>query len=95
MFDNNEVVCRGYWYYNKDTKTGVAIQKMDIIYGTGDYEDPLEIQNDRQINNYYIWFATAGSLDDFKSGGGYELTKEKAKRKAEELVNQKIEWIDE
>jgi len=66
MYDNGNLVCTGFWYYDTTIKTGVAIQKMPIIYGSGDYEDPDDIQNDREIENYYIWFASAGSLVDFK-----------------------------
>jgi hypothetical protein len=94
MYDNGKVVCNGLWYYDKTFKTGVAIQKMPIIYGSGDYEDPSEIQNDREIENYYIWFATSGSLIDFKNGAGYKLSLEEAKIEAERLVGQTIEWID-
>jgi hypothetical protein len=93
-FDHEKIVSTGFWYYNKHVKTGVAIQKMAIIYGSGDYEDPPEIQNDREIENYYIWFATSGSVVDFKNGAGYKLSIEEAKVEAERLVEQSIDWKD-
>ena len=94
MYNNGYIVCTGTWFYDDNVKTGVAIQKMPIIYGSGDYEDAPEIQDDHEIENYYIWFSTAGSLIDFRNGAGYGLSLDEAKAKAERLVRQNIVWTE-
>lgn len=93
MLDTKNLVSIGFWYYDGNIKTGVAIEKRLIIYGTGDYEDDQHTQNDKLLENYYIWFATAGT-DDFKNGGGYKLDLAQAKTEAERLVGQKIKWTN-
>ena len=93
MFDENNLVCIGFWYYDRQIKTGVAIEKSSIIYGTGDYEDGHDIQNDNLQDNYYIWFSTAGT-QDFKNGGGFKLDLDEAKTEVERLLEQKIVWTD-
>jgi hypothetical protein len=94
MYNNGHIVCTGTWFYDDNVKTGIAIQKMPIIYGSGDYEDPPEFQDDQEVENYYIWFSTAGSLIDFRSGAGYGLSLDEAKTKAEKLAGQRIAWTD-
>ena len=94
MVDKDNLVSIGLWYYDGTVKTGVAIEKRLTVYGTGDYEDNQDIQTDTSIENYYIWFATTGTLDDFRNGAGYRLSIKEAKEEAERLVGQKIEWIN-
>lgn len=91
MFQEGKLVCTGSWLYN-GVKTGVAIQKLSIIFGSGDYKDPAEIREDQEVENYHIWFSTAGDENNFINGGGHELTLEKAKSGAEKIVGQKIIW---
>ena len=93
MFEKNHLVSTGFWYYDGQIKTGVAVEKSSTVYGTGDYEDDQDIQNDKLQDNYYIWFSTAGT-EDFKNRAGYELGIEEAKTEAERLVGQRIVWTD-
>lgn len=92
MWEEGEVVAVGTWLYDGSVKAEVTIQKMPILFGSGDYQDPPEIREDREVESYYIWFAPAGEPGEFRAGGGAELTLEKAKRRAEELVGQEISW---
>jgi hypothetical protein len=62
MVNKGNLVSIGFWEYGDNVKTGVAIEKRSTVYGTGDYEDSQDIQTDSSIENYYIWFATAGHL---------------------------------
>lgn len=94
MYDDGQIVCTGTWLYDDRIKTGVAIQRMQILYGSGDYEDEPEIGDDKEIENFYIWFSTAGSFIDFRNGAGCRLSLDEAKTEAERLVGQIIKWTD-
>lgn len=93
MFDNKNFVSFGFWYYSENIKTSVAIEKKSTKHGTGDCEDDQDMQNDKVLDNYYIWFSSAGTKD-FKNGAGYKLDLDEAKAEAERIVGQKINWTN-
>ena len=39
-------------------------------WGTGDYEDPPEIAEDREIPTYYVELSVTTDPNDFRNGGG-------------------------
>jgi hypothetical protein len=92
MYEIGQVVLTGTWLYDGTVEQHVAIQKMPIIYGSHDHEDPPEVRDDREVENYFVWFDLAGGPGDFRAGGGWELTLDEAKARAERLVGQKIRW---
>jgi len=53
---NAEAVMRGKCIYNNTIEYEVKIVKWSILYGTGDYEDPAEIRDDRDIECYYVLY---------------------------------------
>ena len=91
--EKKDIVLIGKWLYDNAIECDVAIQKRSVICGSGDYEDPPEVRDDRTQENYYIWFASPNEPGTFRAGGGYGLTIEEAKSIAENLVNQKIQWF--
>lgn len=49
----------------------VFICESNIFPGTGDYEDDVEIKEDRLINCYGVWFENMVSVGEISAGGGY------------------------
>ena len=86
MYNSANIECRGYWLY-QNMKTGIAIEKSNCIYGSGDYEDEI----DKFKVCYYIWSSVAGSENEYKVGLGHKKTIEEAKKYAEEKCGE-IVW---
>lgn len=58
-----EGICK---YNGSDLKIWITLH--DISYGSGDYEDSEEIQNDKEVPTYYLWIEPAGGGQP--QGGG-------------------------
>jgi len=67
-------VKRGKCTYANTTEYEVIIVKWHILYGTGDYEDPIEIQEDQNVDCYYIFHENLIKKGDFNAGGGAFLS---------------------
>jgi len=52
------IVKRGCWLYDGVVPCEVRIVRHDILYGSGDYEDPPEFADDREVECYYLLFHT-------------------------------------
>jgi hypothetical protein len=83
LLENSKVVMKGSWTYGGTVKY-LQLIKSDVLYGSGDYEDPPEIRNDKEIECYYIEFLS--------TSGGFLILAE-AIIEAEELTNQKVSWM--
>lgn len=59
----------GTWLYDGSIPCEVRIVPHDTLYGTGDYEDPPEISDDREIESYYILFSTSVGEPPWVGGG--------------------------
>ena len=42
--------------YDDSTEYEVRIVKWHILYGTGDYDDPIELRDDNNIECYYVFY---------------------------------------
>jgi hypothetical protein len=67
--DNAPVVKRGQWLYDGTITCEVRIVRHDVLYGSGDYEDPPEISNDREVECCYLLFHTPVGLPEWGRGG--------------------------
>lgn len=68
--DNCKIMKQGILLYDNTSEYSVIIVESDILYGTGDYEDPPEIAEDRECRCYYVWSDSPGSRNEFRSGWG-------------------------
>jgi len=66
-----EIVREGQWLYAGTVKTRVRIRRSQVWYGTGDYEDPPEEADDRDVECYYIEWEAAGG-GSWGGGGAFE-----------------------
>jgi len=69
----------------------VKIIKWNVLYGTGDYEDPEEICEDRNIECYYVLFENIMCKDVFNVGGGGFLSLGDAVSDVESKVE--VKWM--
>lgn len=88
-----EIVKIGVALYDGVKKYKVRIIKSNIKYGTYDYEDEEEIQNDILNESYYVDFESLTEENTYNGKGFTGNTIEEAIKKVEELLKQKIEWI--
>lgn len=94
MFENAEVVLEGTWLYDGCITCHLRIIKWHTLYGSGDYEGPSEISDDKKIECHYVIFESMiekGKIDSFR--GGF-LTLSEAITEAEEVTYQKIYWAE-
>jgi len=47
---------QGMCIYDDSTEYEVRIVKWHILYGTGDYDDPIELRDDNNIECYYVFY---------------------------------------
>jgi hypothetical protein len=90
--DNSKVVQEGTALYDNAVQYGVRITKSSIWYGSGDYEDPPEIRQDREVECYYVWFESLTERGRFNAGGGACLTLAEAKSQVEKLTYGTVRW---
>lgn len=93
MYPDAPIVKRGTFLYAGETVCDVCIQKTNCRYGSGDYEDAPELQDDIEGEFFYVWYSLAGSRGDFRAGCGAFLTVGEAVRHVEESV-QGVKWLD-
>jgi hypothetical protein len=89
--DNLKVIMKGRWIYGESVTHTLQIVRSPVLYGSGDYYDPPEIRDDKEIECYYIEFLSTHKDKVDSMRGGF-LTLAEAIDKAEEITNQKIKW---
>jgi hypothetical protein len=67
---DGEVVLEGSWLYAGTTRYRIAIVRRGSRYGSGDYEDPPEVAQDREAATFEVWYTAAGDPERFAAGGG-------------------------
>ena len=61
------VIKKGVWLYDGDVVTDVRIVAQKITYGSGDYEDADDIQNDRAEPGFAVEWGSPGERGVFRS----------------------------
>ena len=67
MSSNGNPVKTGIWLYGGTVPTGVRIVESPIAFGTGDYEDERADRDDRIVKCFYVEWAVAGTISDWRS----------------------------
>ena len=60
----------GTFLYDDSVLCDVCISFSPVRFGTGDYEDQLEIGEDVVVDTYYVFFGSATERGCYNSGGG-------------------------
>ena len=71
--ENKQPIKTGTWLYDGNIPCEVRIVPHNILYGSGDYEDPPEIGEDQEVDCFYILFHTPFGNPKW-AGGGAVLT---------------------
>jgi hypothetical protein len=87
-----DVVLEGTWLYAGGISCRIAIVRRGTLYGTGDYEDPPEVAEDRQVEAFEVLYTAAGEPDRFSSGGGQFPSLELARAAAEAACGPSVTW---
>jgi len=69
---DGEVVKQGTWLYADEVICDIRILKRGWRYGTGDYEDPPAVREERKGEFYYIEFGSTVKRGEYASGGCHE-----------------------
>jgi hypothetical protein len=88
---DGELVLEGSWLYAGTTRCRIAIVRRGTWYGSGDYEDPPEVADDREVETFAVLY-TAGDPDRFAAGGGQYLSLEAARSGAENACGPSVLW---
>ena len=89
MFDLSKakIVKRTKGLYGGVREYEIIFVESDILYGTGDYEDPPEIADNQSVVCYYCGFENLIKKGDFNSWRGGYLTLDEAEKAIEAWVN--------
>ncbi len=91
VFTDTIAIKRGKCIYSGSTEYEVKIVKWHVLYGTGDYYDPPEIQNDRNVECYYVLYEDLVNKGTFNAGGGGYLSLDEAVSSVEAKVQ--VKWL--
>jgi len=83
---NPRRVKEGTWLYAGTAPAQVFIEEVDSIPGSGDYEDPEEVREDKVGRFFRVGYTAAGSTE-VCSGGGYFASIEEAILQAEKACS--------
>lgn len=92
MIDYADVISKAELLYSGERTYNAVIIKKDFMPGTGDYEDPDEIQNDKICECYLVLYEDLINPDNYVSGA-YHLTLEEAKTSIEHTAGFQ-KWIE-
>lgn len=85
------VVKRGVFTYDGSVQCGIEIAQTDFRPGSGDYEDPAEIQEDVPGTFYEVRFQAAGGDGRFSSASAGHESVEAAMKHVESIVRS-VRW---
>lgn len=75
---SREILASGTSLYDGKVPCRIVLVREDCIPGSGDYEDPPEIREDREVACVAVWHEAAGTPGVFNCCRGYYLTLEEA-----------------
>ncbi len=81
----------GTWLYADNVLCEVRIVRRHTLYGSGDYEDPPEIAEDRAVECFYLLFRTPTGQPEWV-GGGAALSLAEAELLAESKLGPSLVW---
>jgi hypothetical protein len=67
---NETVVKEGTFLYDEKVECDIRIVHSPLHYGSGDYQDEREIQDEREQDTFYIQYGSTTERGVFNAGGG-------------------------
>jgi hypothetical protein len=84
--DEEVVVKAGLWHYAGEIAAQVTIVRRPVTFGSGDYEDPPEIGEDRTAPCFVIHWGRPGEPTKSDASSAQHATLDEAIREAESLA---------
>jgi hypothetical protein len=84
------VVKRGTWLYDGLIPCGVSIVRGNVIYGSGDLEDPPEEYQDREVECFCVLYE--GPHGAAQAKGGVYMSLDEAIVHVEHTVGASLRW---
>jgi hypothetical protein len=77
--NKDNVVATGTFLYDNTIECDICIVYSPVRFGSGDYEDLPELENDIEVDTYYLWFGSTTERNYFNAGGGFSSLQEAMK----------------
>ena len=92
LTDRGSVVVEGTWLYADHIRCRIAVVRRDIMYGSGDYEDPSEVAEDQTIETFEVLYTSPTNPEDLCAGGGQFRTLDEACAAARAACGATVHW---
>ncbi|WP_410497630.1 hypothetical protein [Chitinibacter sp. S2-10] len=91
---SENVVAKGTFLYDETVECDICIVYSPVRFGSGDHEDLPEIQNDSEVDTYYLWFGSTTERNRFNACGGGLPSLQEAMKNAEERpsIGSTVQW---
>ncbi|MFA4887751.1 MAG: hypothetical protein WC595_06070 [Candidatus Nanoarchaeia archaeon] len=86
-----KIVKQGTFLYDDVKSVNIQIIETNFKPGSGDYEDPEEIQKDKWGKFYEILYGSTINNNEYPAGGGYFDSLENAIKHADKSVKN-LKW---
>jgi hypothetical protein len=73
-----QVVMQGSFRYAEGVECEIRIVRTNTRFGSGDYQDPPEISEDKEIDSYYVQYGSTTERGVFNAGSEAFSTLEEA-----------------
>ena len=90
---HGDIVKRGVWLYDGSVPVAIRIVRGDTYFGSGDYEDPPEIQDDREVETFVVWYESAGEPGRFCNGSAQFFSLCDAVEWVEQTFRGTLKWL--
>lgn len=96
LSEGEVVVKSGTFLYDGSVLCDLRIVRSQIRPGSGDWEDPPEIANDKEGEFFYVQFGSTTERGCFNASGGGGATMQEAIAAAESAsgIGKTVQWID-
>ena len=74
--NDKEIICFAQLLYGGIKEYHAVVIKSDIFPGSGDYEDPVDVQEDKEITCYQVLFEDLVNSENYNSGRTFLLLEE-------------------
>jgi len=93
MDPDGDIVKKGVWLYDGSVAVAIRIVRGDSYFGSGDYEDTPEIQDDRQVGTFRVWYESAGEPGRFNNGSGQFFSLQDAVEWVGQTFRETLKWL--
>lgn len=82
----------GSWMYAGAARAAIRIERQEVRFGSGDYEDPPDLRDDRDETVYVVWYESPPGSGEFPAGGGQYQSVEEAVEAVERTCGESVVW---